>query len=243
MVEDKTMNFNEKLFCLRRAKGLSQEQLANLINVSRQAVSKWETAEAQPDLSKLNLLCKVFEVSLDELCGGEEKPETPEKPETSEISETPEPIPAAPMKSRAKSWWILATALILGIVIGFPVGVFTSDFFFSKGTQKMERFTITNVQLTSMGHDSKIHIFFSPGIVNESFSYKVLKVDVFGKSSVIPVVCKDGVCQCDIYIDSPHSDVTLSAVMNDGTYEYTAALVRITDFHDNSYGLEELWKS
>lgn len=65
------MRFSENLFALRRAKGLSQEELAEQVGVSRQAVSKWENGEAAPDLQKLLMLSEVLGVSLDYLCGKE----------------------------------------------------------------------------------------------------------------------------------------------------------------------------
>ena len=58
------MRFSEQLFALRRAKGLSQEELAEQVGVSRQAVSKWENGEAAPDLQKLLTLSEALEVSL-----------------------------------------------------------------------------------------------------------------------------------------------------------------------------------
>ncbi len=61
------MEFSEKLLQLRRAKGLSQEQLAEQLQVSRQAVSKWETGEALPETDKLLRLGDFFGVTLDSL--------------------------------------------------------------------------------------------------------------------------------------------------------------------------------
>lgn len=66
------MSFSESLQVLRRGKSFSQEELAAKIGVSRQAVSKWETGEAMPDLQKLLLLREALDVSLDELCGLQE---------------------------------------------------------------------------------------------------------------------------------------------------------------------------
>ena len=63
--------FSEMLLKLRRERGMSQEELGALIGVSRQAVSKWETGEAMPDLHKLLALSDVLQVSLDTLCGRE----------------------------------------------------------------------------------------------------------------------------------------------------------------------------
>ncbi len=61
------MQFNKKLYELRKQKGLSQEELAGKINVSRQTLSKWELGESTPDMEKLILLSDYFGVSLDEL--------------------------------------------------------------------------------------------------------------------------------------------------------------------------------
>ena len=61
------MKLCEKLYELRRAAGLSQEELAERLNVSRQAVSKWENGAAQPELSKLVELSRLYGVSVDEL--------------------------------------------------------------------------------------------------------------------------------------------------------------------------------
>lgn len=55
---------------LRHQRGISQEELANALNVSRQAVSKWESAQAQPELEKLLALSNFFQVSTDYLLKG-----------------------------------------------------------------------------------------------------------------------------------------------------------------------------
>ncbi len=65
------MTFGTKLQQIRKAAGLSQEQLADLINMSRQAISKWETDQAAPDIEKVSLLCDIFKISADELLGNE----------------------------------------------------------------------------------------------------------------------------------------------------------------------------
>lgn len=61
------MEFNNKLYELRKKRGYSQEELANRLNVSRQTVSKWEVGESAPDMEKLVAISDLFEVSLDEL--------------------------------------------------------------------------------------------------------------------------------------------------------------------------------
>ena len=61
------MTLGEKLKTLRASRGLSQEQLAAELNVSRQAVSKWECGDAAPDLDKLRAICAYFGVTTDHL--------------------------------------------------------------------------------------------------------------------------------------------------------------------------------
>lgn len=65
------MNLPNNILQLRRAMGLSQEQLAEQVGVSRQSVSKWETGQSAPELDKLILLSKVFGVSTDALLGND----------------------------------------------------------------------------------------------------------------------------------------------------------------------------
>ncbi len=61
------MKFNEKLFKLRREKGLSQEELGMEMQVSRQTISKWEAGQSYPDFSRLVMLSDFFDMTLDEL--------------------------------------------------------------------------------------------------------------------------------------------------------------------------------
>ena len=59
------MTLGEKIIDLRKKRGLSQEELAITLGVSRQAVSKWETNEATPDTAKVVALAEYFEVTTD----------------------------------------------------------------------------------------------------------------------------------------------------------------------------------
>lgn len=64
------MEFNKKLYELRKKNGISQEELANEINVTRQTISKWELGESTPDMEKLIALSNFFDTTLDELVLG-----------------------------------------------------------------------------------------------------------------------------------------------------------------------------
>lgn len=69
------MKFNEKLIKLRKAAGLSQEELGNRLDVARQTVSKWELGETTPEMDKLVELSNLFNVSMDEMTKETEIPE------------------------------------------------------------------------------------------------------------------------------------------------------------------------
>lgn len=76
------MNFSEKLFELRKKEGLSQEELAEKVGVSRQTISKWEMGQSAPEMEKLITLSKIFNLSMDELVGNnifEEKENNPQE--------------------------------------------------------------------------------------------------------------------------------------------------------------------
>ena len=70
-----TIELGNRLAELRKEHGLSQEELADRLNVSRQAISKWERGEASPDTDNLIELAKIYDVSLDELVGLKNKEE------------------------------------------------------------------------------------------------------------------------------------------------------------------------
>lgn len=61
------MEFSERLLTLRKGMDLTQEQLAEKINVSRQSVSKWESGQAVPELEKIVALSEVFDITIDYL--------------------------------------------------------------------------------------------------------------------------------------------------------------------------------
>lgn len=64
------MSLGERIYKLRSEKNLSQGDLADALNVSRQSISKWETNSSVPELDKLLKLSEIFTISLDELVTG-----------------------------------------------------------------------------------------------------------------------------------------------------------------------------
>lgn len=65
------MSFRENLQYLRGTRNMTQEQLAMLLGVSRQAISKWESEKAYPEMDKLLMICDLFGVTLDDLVMGD----------------------------------------------------------------------------------------------------------------------------------------------------------------------------
>ena len=72
-----TDSFGVRLYELRRAKNVSQEELAELLDVSRQSISKWENDKAYPEMTRLLCMSEYFGVSLDYLMRGVEGTQAP----------------------------------------------------------------------------------------------------------------------------------------------------------------------
>ena len=79
------MEFSEKLQELRKNKGLTQEELAEILYVSRTAISKWESGRGLPNIDSLKETSKFFEVSIDNLLSGEKLIDIAEKENKSNI--------------------------------------------------------------------------------------------------------------------------------------------------------------
>ena len=102
------MTLGEKICRLRKARGLSQGDLADALGVSRQSVSKWETDSSVPDLDKLVALSRRFGVTLDELVCGEGD---------AEKEHEPEPLPAAQPQGRQVLGGVLLAVGLLGLLL------------------------------------------------------------------------------------------------------------------------------
>ncbi len=97
------MKFANKLQQLRKERGMSQENLAEQIEVSRQAISKWESEQSLPEIDKLIKLSNLFEVSVDELIKDEIHVNTEKKPTSKED----------------KLGMLIPAGIMLGLALGF----------------------------------------------------------------------------------------------------------------------------
>lgn len=73
-------SIGEKIAKLRKDSNMTQEELAGMIGVSSQSVSKWETGVTMPDIMLLPIIAGVFEITLDELFSVEKIPKKPTRP-------------------------------------------------------------------------------------------------------------------------------------------------------------------
>ena len=82
------MSFADNLKMIRKEKGLTQEQLAEILGVSRQAVSKWESNNGYPETDKLIVIAKEFGVSLDYLILGKPSNGLPKETDVAQLKST-----------------------------------------------------------------------------------------------------------------------------------------------------------
>ncbi|MBQ4577626.1 MAG: helix-turn-helix transcriptional regulator [Clostridia bacterium] len=130
------MQLGETIYRLRTGRGMSQGDLADALEVSRQSVSKWETGGAIPDLDKLVKMSALFGVTLDELVKGETPAaETPPQPEPQVIYVERQESPTPRRKIAGFALFGLAVLVVLLCTIlgGFLGGVLFSLPFWACG--------------------------------------------------------------------------------------------------------------
>lgn len=110
------MNIGEKIFELRKQKNLSQEEVADKLNVSRQTISKWETNQSTPDFDKIVPLCELFEISTDELLKGIKEKDQEEVKEPKIITKQDVREKTAKVISTSIFTYIAAVAVFLFLV-------------------------------------------------------------------------------------------------------------------------------
>ena len=111
---DEATKFADRLFDLRRKAGYSQEQLADLLGVSRQAISKWEGAQGRPEVDNVVKLSQIYRVSTDYILTGSAS--VPSACETS-------PIPSPRELSREYRFALSALMVIAGTALVFVLVV------------------------------------------------------------------------------------------------------------------------
>lgn len=108
------MKLTEKMIDLRKKKGLTREDLAEQMNVSRQTISRWEFGEVAPSAENLKKLSKFYAVPLDYLLNDDAA-----LPEPQEEVKTQAPPPAKPHRGVIAILLIIAITLTMAMVIGY----------------------------------------------------------------------------------------------------------------------------
>lgn len=137
------MTLSEKILYCRKRCAFSQEALAEKIGVSRQAISKWETGEAAPELSKLALLAKTFGVTADWLISEDNPPESAAQGASQKQPAAPAPnanwvdsLPGAVQSLVRRYGWLAGAYIaasgagmtIIGIIARIAVGKMMNGF-------------------------------------------------------------------------------------------------------------------
>lgn len=103
------MNLGNKIYELRKKNGLSQEQVAEKVGVTRQTISKWELGETFPDINQAKALSEIFNVSLDLLVGNDETVKS-----TTEVYNTKKKISGAAV---IKIVAIIGAVILVGVLL------------------------------------------------------------------------------------------------------------------------------
>ena len=169
------MEFSGQLTRERKARGLSQQELAEKVGVSRQAVSKWETGEAAPDLPKLLALAEVLDISLDRLCGREEASQPPE---------ASVPVPAR----RGRSYFPALAAVLLA------AGVLLGRWSAPPAALLPDAVTVSGVTFSPEG-TGQVSFVCTPSVADPVLTYQVIFSDGDGEVlTAADAPCTDGIC-------------------------------------------------
>ncbi len=223
------MTFNEVLLQKRKCLGLSQEELAEQLGVSRQAVSKWETGEASPDLNKLLALSKVLGSSLDTLCGLQEEPPTAEA------------IPVSPARHRISTATILLiTALLIAVFAGgYILGRSHS---LSAGSNLPvslpEDLTVTGLHFSP--EDDGVTYQFTPSFLSSACTYQITFAATGEEPRVYDTVPTGGVCTGSAILD-PWNNYTVTVTVSNGETALASSVANDLSYNPGKNGENGIW--
>lgn len=167
------MKIDEKISYCRKKAGLSQEALAEKLGVSRQAISKWETGEAAPEISKLVLIAKIFDVSTDWLLS-EDEVESSSSQEVYEASWI-DSLPGMIGRLFRRYGWLagIYLALVGGVFIGIGgLGRYLVGMMFNQNFS--DGFTENGFGFNGLVGDFDPHISGTIGLIDKTNPVSVL---------------------------------------------------------------------
>lgn len=154
------MSLSENLQNLRKNKNMSQEELAEKLDVSRQAVSKWESGNGYPETEKIISICEIFDCSMDELVKGK-------------IS--------SDIKSERNDYDLIMTKAAKGISLGVAlillgVSIMLTILGFATNEQTQEQYALIGVITVLIGVIFAVPLFITHGSKVENFKKKNPKI-------------------------------------------------------------------
>jgi len=230
------MEFREVLQQTRKARGWSQEDLAEKIQVSRQAVSKWETGDAMPDLPKLLALADALELSLDALCGREVT--ASETYTTSAAPAAADQAPVVSSKPAAGRLWTILCVLLSVCLIATGLWAWNRrDYVPAEHAVAQsnlpDTFTVTGVGFVGES-DYRVKYQFTPGVTGEGLTYQITFTDGDGKAITMDAPCIGGVCTDTAILDGGFLGYTVTVSVTDGTNSRNLAVANNLTFVDGS---------
>ena len=143
------MKLHEKIYYCRKKAGYSQEEMADKLGVSRQAVSKWETGEAVPELVKFTAIAKLFNVTTDWLLKDDDsEPNGTETVKTENAPRVADEISDGVMSTISKIWraygWLIGVVMMIGGAGMFLVALFGTVAFVNMGKTAENMFDMFN---------------------------------------------------------------------------------------------------
>lgn len=206
------MELKDILVQERKKRGWSQEELASKVQVSRQAVSKWETGDALPDLGKLLALADALGLSLDALCGRENPAEAAaEAPPSPEASTPPKRchwlLPAL--------WGFLAACLLAGGLWGWSQRNVVPAEIAQAASTLPDTFTVSGVGFSG-NSDYEVAYQFTPSVSGEGYAYQITFADSDGQSSTFDAPCSGGACAGTARLSGGWMGYTVTVSVSDG---------------------------
>lgn len=115
------MSFRDNLQHLRATRNMTQEQLAMLLGVSRQSVTKWEAEKSYPEMDKLLKLCRIFDCTLDDLVQGDLTGRAPAPDESAVPAGPPQDVCGYDEHQRKMAWKVPTgiACILIGIALAF----------------------------------------------------------------------------------------------------------------------------
>ena len=205
------MEFKECLCQIRKTKGMSQEKLAEKVGVSRQAVSKWETGEAQPDLTKVIALADALDVSIDELCGRKiEKP----------LENVEEQVPGnQKLPGKIK---------LLSFIVALCIGIL-AVFFLTRVTTTPLPQTVSVEQMSFVTTDGGLRCEIIPSVCSEAYVYQISFTGSVTENRTFDLEYANGLCSQTVSLpENDHYIATL--LISNGVEEKVVPLATYLEF-------------